>query len=68
MAKARRRLVAVTLLVLRSARAARPSYTSSWLVGGGDGHLQGLRDDVDLAGGVLEIRDIFRVVFKVDKS
>ena len=36
------------------------SFVYVQLVGGGDGRLEGLPDDADFAGGVLEFRDIFQ--------
>ena len=41
------------------------SFVYVELVGGSDGCLQGLRNDIDFAGGILEFRDIFSVMFKM---
>ena len=54
-------------LVGFSVSKSSTSFVYIELVGGGDGCLQGLRDDVDFAGGIFEFGDILSVMFKIDQ-
>ena len=54
-------------LVSFSVNQCSASFVYFKLGGGGNGHLQCLRDDVDFAGGVLEFRDVFRVVLEMNQ-
>ena len=52
-------------LVGFSVSKSNTSFVYVELVGGGNGCLQGLRDDIDFTCGILEFGDIFSVVFKM---